>query len=61
VRAAGDLQALITTTVTTAISARQSMTMLVWSSRVRRAGRTRERRGRSQSSPTTKRELYSST
>ena len=54
-------QALMTTTVTTAMSARETMTMLVSIPRSRRAGRTRERRGPSQSSPTTKRELYSST
>ena len=55
-------QALMTTTVTIATSATTTRTMLVSRRRVRRSGRTLERRGRaSQSSPTTKRELYSST
>ena len=55
-------QALITTTVTMAIAARTTSTTLVSSPRFRRAGRTDDRRGReSTSSPTTKRELYSST
>ncbi len=61
VAAPANCQALITTTVTMAISVIEIITRLVWMPRFRWVGRTRERRGPSQSSPLTKRELYSST